>query len=173
LPEALLHLRGKTGAVGVGQNLHVRLEERTRRLDRLGFGQQLGEEPHHAPRAAEVAVRAQADPARQGHFRQAIEVLHRVLEPEDAGILAPMTEDQVPPLHAEVLPLVDDHGVEQPVGADRPRGGVLDEPVERPGPVEVRRHAVIAQKLVAQHVQGRGHATARGDLREVVRQRAG
>ncbi len=170
MAETLLHLRGQTGAVGVGQHLDIGLEKRAGGLDRLPFGQQFREELHHAPRAAVVSVRAQAHPARQRHLRQVVEVLHRVLEPEDAGVLVCVAEHQVPPFPAEVLALVDDHTIELPVRADRQRRRLLHQSVERLRPVKVRGDAVLAQESVAEHVQGGGHAAARRDLREVVRE---
>ncbi|MNT16875.1 hypothetical protein D3C72_1520000 [compost metagenome] len=121
-------------------------------------------------RTAEVLVRAQTDPPGKRHGCVAIQLLHRVFEPEDTGVFSGMPLDQIEPFRLDILPFVHDDRIEQQFRRDRQRRAGLDELVKRPCQIEVRHRARLPQHPFAQHVECARHSARRRNHRDVIGQ---
>lgn len=137
------------GRVGVGEDLGLGAGERTACGDGPVKGEEAVQVIQNVARAAVVGVRVEDRPAGYRHGRSAVEVLHGILEPPEAGAGAREAEEGLDPARLEVLALVDDHLVEGPVGIWR-RGGETGLQLSEDARLrEVRHRARRARPAVA------------------------
>ena len=112
------------GGVGIVEDLDLVGGDRRGRLDVEVAGQQAAQQFDDRPWAAVVALRVQRHPSGQGSRWAHVEILQRILQPEEARIGPAMAKDEVAPLLGDVLAFIDDDCVEQegpPTGSSAAR----------------------------------------------------
>ena len=164
-------LRDQFGGVGIGEDLDLVAVDRAAGFHRVRQRQHPVQRVDDPARRTVVDLRAQAGPAGQRHFRPAVQVLHRILEPPGAAPGTQQPQQVRRPAGLEILAFVDDQHVDAGRLVRLPRIQCLFQPGEGARLAEVGALAERAGDAVAELVVGDDVAALRRDARDMVGQR--